>query len=104
MTTLEQLIAMRELLTPPECWTKGAFARDKFDVITTSYSPDAVRWCLYGAMYKVGFGHDIINTMQTLPLSLSVYNDHPTTTHADILKLLDTAIENEKEKINHDNA
>lgn len=101
MTTLEQLIAMRELLASPERWTKGALARDKFGNVTYYRANAAVCWCLLGALRKVAFGYDTEDTRRALVICLDDYNDARTTTHTDILRLLDIAIENEKERLNH---
>jgi hypothetical protein len=41
-----------ELLDTPEKWTKGAFARDSKGDPVDPVSPEAVCWCIEGALQK----------------------------------------------------
>lgn len=55
MTTVEILRAARELISDPARWTKGACARDrKGEPLYAGYDPQAVRWCAFGAVEKIG--------------------------------------------------
>jgi hypothetical protein len=49
---IEGLKAARDLLSVPGQWTKRQAARDKDGNMTGPHSPDAVCWCLIGALAK----------------------------------------------------
>jgi len=120
MTTLEILKKMRALLDKPENWTRRTYARDVNGEPVSMVNPkDAVSFCIMGAYRKVSspvigqapiwsgravahykalqeqipkpffsisdFNHDPHRT-------LSAFNDDPSTTHTDMLSLLDRAI------------
>ena len=53
MSTHENLKAMRELLATPDRWTRSFEARDSNGIECMYCDPDAVCWCLSGAMLKV---------------------------------------------------
>lgn len=52
MNKLELLKAARNLISEPEHWTQGVEARDKDGKVIISTSPEAVKWCAYGAIWK----------------------------------------------------
>ena len=54
MTPLEILKAARALITDPQHWTTGDYARDVEGHGVGSGSPDAVAWCAFGAISAVG--------------------------------------------------
>lgn len=98
MTPLEILIAGRELISTPERWTKGAFARDANG---TEYpcAGAEVCWCFAGAIFKVAPNAEqglqterFIAQAAGIP-NIRKFNDDPTTTHADVLAAWDRAIE-----------
>ena len=47
------LKALRELLTPPDRWTRGEYARNASGVRTMPTAKDAQCFCLSGAMSRV---------------------------------------------------
>ena len=114
---LTDLRAGRALLTPPERWVKGYFAfsttEPDDDHMTDATAPDAMCWCSYGATLKVTGEHGDRQTavvdalVEQLPSAAPVgkdplvwFNDHPDTTHADVLALWDRAIVAEEARVN----
>lgn len=104
MTTKEALIAMRELLSDPKRWTKGALGRDSHGEKISAKSDMTVCWCLGGAALKIGKVADYDLAMNALRklcpdqghlCGVVLFNDDPSTTHADILRVLDAAIAKE---------
>lgn len=124
MNTIEVLVKARAVIEPEGTWAKNALAYDEYGHMVDSASPKAVCWCAEGAVEKViteAAGPEA--TEETLSLdcseiytvlrkvisakniptkygttlgSVNGYNDHPETTHTDILKVFDDAIEAEK--------
>lgn len=110
MKTSDVLKAVQELLTPPEQWTKHTYARDGLGRRTNVTGSDAVCWCLDGAILKATADEDphslatdraeisLNHTLQRLPdLSRGIggfveWNDHPETTHDDVMNLLAEAV------------
>ena len=106
-TVLEET---RELLSDPERWTKDGFARDGDDQPTHWADPNAVCWCLGGAISRVSAEHKVEsreafqaiymalekfnakNRRGIKVISLSEFNDLHTITHSDVLALLTSAI------------
>lgn len=99
---------VRELLDSPEKWTKGAIARDSKGNLVSYNSPNAVCFCLLGAIYKC-YASDKMNpdkmNPDKLPLeirkligsllnlrsdSISYFNDAPKRTFEDIKNLVNT--------------
>lgn len=56
MTVLEVLKATRELLSAPERWTKGRYARNADGSCVPPTAPGAVCFCLEGALCRVTAG------------------------------------------------
>lgn len=93
---------LRALLTPEKAWTKGAFARDAVGSSVRSVDPAAVCHCLIGGTLKVtGGAEDYLTTVVRLDRqvqregrfhNIAQFNDHPDTTHADVLALLDRVL------------
>ena len=76
----------RHKIRTPDRWCRGALARAGSGRPLTSESANAVSFCAAGALFSVvGYFY----TGEIIP----VFNDAPTTTHADILRLYDKAIE-----------
>lgn len=103
---VEILRKARELLSKPESWTQRAFARDAEGNFAHVYSDRAACYCLLAALRRAnpdpekegflaarvrlqglidGRYHQFANVVE--------YNDAPERTHADVLALLDKAIE-----------
>ena len=114
MSTLEELKAVRELLSDPEHWTRGAFARDAQGGEISPASPEAACWCIGGAaMYMASEpGWDFIQLLDaSLPVLRAVgdvigctdvgfigdWQDAPDRTHAEVLDALDRAIAAEED-------
>lgn len=105
MTTIEILVAARELLSDEKRWTKGAGARDVRGKEVRSRHPPAVCWCMAGALNKVievpwppEALMSVIDLLQTMISGgIIAFNDNPATTHADVLRALDAAIEKAKQ-------
>lgn len=53
MTVVQILEAVLDLLDSPEKWAKGDAAQDVYGDSIELESPEAVSWCLAGAMCKV---------------------------------------------------
>jgi hypothetical protein len=103
---LTDLIAVRELLSAPERWTKGYGARNSEGTPVDSFSPDACCWCLVGACARVTEANEAGNSGRFDVLRASLrpkagpclvrLNDAPERTHAEILAVIDKAIEKER--------
>lgn len=105
MTTLDVLQQARALISDPEHWTQGYWARRESRlglVECVPDDPDAVCWCAAGAINKVAqarmFADPAIDTLElALPLDyrhraapIFAFNDERT--HAEVLHAFDTAI------------
>ncbi len=104
MNAIKVLTKARELLAVPERWTKRAEARNTKRREVYWSSEDAVCWCLAGAISKISpsmrdawRAEDALDAVAPpAPRSSErpyiAFNDRRSTTHADILALLDRAI------------
>ena len=109
--TLGNLRAVRARIARPQCWTRGALARNAEGFATGPTRPDAVSWCLVGAIYAAAgstqydeatviarmltsFMNDQTIRTGEEPFYCMVYNDRRS--HAEVLALLDRAIEAER--------
>lgn len=98
-TVKDILIAARARIAEPDKWTQGAGARAANGSITRVRSKEACRWCVLGAIeVETGPGPDFLAAADAVecqlsdgPWLLSRFND--THTHAEVLALLDRAIE-----------
>ena len=86
----------------PTCWTQHYMARNKNGSIINYKSPEATKWCVLGAMFKLGWeDKDIVDQETKLqkeiaifykddvyaPESVAGWNDEPERTVEDIIKL-----------------
>lgn len=99
MTEPEILEGVLEVLSNPERWNKGEYARTSDGTLTLGYDPRAVTYCLVGAIQKVTGGclydfSSLVDRLADLSNTPDVtdYNDDPKTTHEDIVLLLKNAI------------
>lgn len=117
---IHELLVARKLISSPERWTKGFFAKDDKGV-PVGFN-DATCWCIRGALMHVmcvptGFSSGILeeaacdvlrksqkklyllrcDCVSGYSLSLTHFNDSILTKHADILALFDDAIEQTKD-------
>jgi hypothetical protein len=98
MTTLDVLKDVRELLSDPNHWTKGAYARDARDNFREPRAPDAVKFCLLGALarfdaseYEPALSRLAVGVQRRgQNATLAQFND--ASSHEDVLALLDEAI------------
>lgn len=68
---------LSQLLDKPEKWTKGASARDKSGEVVSPDSPNAICWCLAGAMRRCRLDKDVaINVVRdVIGGSITEFND-----------------------------
>ena len=107
MTPLKAgLIAVKNLLKDPAHWHKGlSYARNSKGASVPAHSDEACSWCFDGACMKVlrprGIYIEVSNYLTNLLIKEGphgfywdpiVFNDDPTTTHRDVIRLLDWAI------------
>ena len=106
-TAVQILTDTRGLLSDPVKWIKGCPATNRYDVPVHPRSPDAVCWCLGGALSKSG--HDESSkeasratafVMRSIGVCIGQtfdyvggFNDCRGTRHADVLLVLNMAIE-----------
>ena len=99
--------AILELLDTPDKWTQGLAARDANGDSVYSSAPEAVCWCLEGAICKVfretnrPWSKPYFKMKRALTRVLKddyiSFNDKPTTTYEDIINALKQAKEYLKE-------
>lgn len=107
MPTAEILRAARAKIAEPGSWTRLEFARDANGRATHSTSDTAVCFCALGAVNAVAYLYSRGALRRLLEAAVppgfesrvGTYNDHPDTTHADVLALYDRAIEKAERKI-----
>lgn len=96
MTPKEILIAARQKITPPQCWTQGAASRDATGK-QAMIGDVAVSWCLIGAVREVSYSGELDSADDAIAMmreaaqgSVADFND--THTHQEVLALFDKAI------------
>lgn len=105
---------VRKLLADEWKWTKNSSAKNEEGCRVPALHKSASCWCLLGAIDK--FAHvdtsgelhaacseSLRNLLpgsysRTNSISIVLFNDSSTTTHKDVLRLLDEAIRTEEEK------
>lgn len=110
MNTVEILTKVKEKISNPEHWAKGAMFKDE-NGIPTSFSSQACSFCIVGAVssfivfkekekdVRITKVLDILydNVIKyTQFKSIGRFNDHPYTTHEDVMDFLDIVINQEK--------
>lgn len=112
MTTREVLVEARRILTPDGAWTQGVLARDATGAEVGYDDDTATCWCVDGAVTLAADEGDGRNDpswsaawealKEVAPgdwnVALIDWNDAPGRTQAEVLALLDRAIENEEGK------
>jgi hypothetical protein len=101
------LVRVRRLLDKPDAWTQGAEARNAAGIRVEPHSPQAVHWCLEGAVCRVlpttactrllsGTATEMDAVLRWLErrtgTMIANYNDRRGRTYAEILAALDTWI------------
>lgn len=107
MTTVEILKAARALISTPDKWVKGVYARNDKGVSVPDNDPAACAFCAVGAMrHACKIAEHELDTRASDPYFLakravraqtnhgavSDFNDDEETTHADVLAAFDRAI------------
>ena len=97
MTTLELLRGARNLLRAKKRWAQHYYAFDAQHKQVDCASPDAVCFCAFGALLRVGKWGDAYVALGVLGEANNisntiVYNDAPERTHAEILAAFNKAI------------
>ena len=96
---------LRKLLASEDRWVQGSLAVGKEGSRVSPRSSDACRWCLHGGLilvtdYSPYLLRETVSTLATaisehsrgLQEFLSRFNDHETTSHKDVLEVIDAAI------------
>lgn len=101
MSALTGLVVLRDRISSRKRWCQGALAKNKYGLRVSPDSTDAVSWCLVGALQTVSLSAHVGEVLMSgLPKSyygtLSHYND--THTHAEVLQVVDRAIERLKKE------
>ena len=99
----EILVGAREILSDPNRWTREFQARDEQGSPVGWDDDEAVCFCLMGAINRANWGvarydrapaYEAMDELdKVLDNAIPVFNDRSSTTHEDILKALDAAIE-----------
>lgn len=109
LSSLQILEQAKALIDTPEKWTKKAYAREKQDEssVLSYFDPKASCFCSLGALYRAGLSAscagDVPRARRVLDRATGVdhfgfsgsivrTNDHPDTTHTDIMAVFDRAI------------
>ena len=96
MNELRILEAARARISDPEAWIKGNVAKARDGAVCAAEDPRAVQWCVLGAVHaepgSISWLYPCLDPPDGFG-SLGSYNDHPDTTHEDILGFLDQAID-----------
>jgi hypothetical protein len=101
-TTLQILTAARELLSDEARWTKAYLAKTLSERPCDPRAYLAVCWCAMGAIDRAakrntsGAFEAGLTIESVIYKPIAAFNDDPATTHADVLKAFDRAIEKAK--------
>lgn len=103
MTPYEVLVLAKEKISTPDKWTKGVGARNSKGEWINVFSKDAACFCSIGAIMNVCENISIrLETYKILRNSfpsifnnytVASFNDSYATTHDDVMKVFDKAIE-----------
>jgi hypothetical protein len=103
----DDLMRVRQLIEKPENWTQKAYARDangrpldpegEGDDIKYAKDEKATCWCLNGAGFKCGIDENALRDALGFDGDFS-HDWNDTHTHAEVLSLLDSAIERAQER------
>lgn len=99
--------SLSDILTGPDKWTKGRSAADIYDNVVLSSSRSACKFCIGGAINRLGSGYDdecfvrseIRKSIRKLfpcrggqmhdVIEIEAFNDHPDTTFEDVMKVIE---------------
>lgn len=104
--TKEILVRARKLISTPEKWTQGTYARDKANNSTPYSSRQAVCFCTSGAIHRahIELGEDLSDAPFAVlslysPITkrngIAYWNDMTDRRHSEVLALFDRAIAGE---------
>lgn len=112
MTPVEHLTAVRALISTPDKWARGEFARDMNGNRTSLAARNAACFCILGAIGRTDpeivslkkQEYQVFSPIWDKPAAqelrkvigdrlVSDFNDDPQTTHDDMLRVIDAAIE-----------
>lgn len=88
----------KRILSKKSAWTRHCLAVDKFGLPVLPTSSKAVAFCMLGAVSKakhdLGVGTSACSALyKVIPTGLvGTFNDNPSTTHEDVLRMFDKAI------------
>ena len=104
MTVTEGIERIEQRLATPDQWGQGKFALDKDGNDVAVMDSRAVKFCLIGAIDTTfGIGNPLREKVlgyirpviwqkcHDLRMTISVFNDFPSTTHSDVLDVLSKA-------------
>lgn len=106
MNKQETLKAIKAVIDTPAKWTKEVLARDASGRKIRPSSPDAVCFCIFGAIDRVVpntndrvdydnyIFAEVVKLYPGTPGGLADFNDARKIGHADVMKVLDRAIAN----------
>lgn len=92
MTNKTKLKALRKLLAVKKRWTQDTFARTQGGRPCEPLSKKAASYCLYGGCERVGI-YNPHSLFEFLIEGIANFNDDPKTTHKDVLRVLDKAVQ-----------
>lgn len=97
MKPSDALRAAREKISTPEKWTQGAYARDAGGNAVRAAADDAVCWCALGAIVSLNIfpadREEAAGALYKVVPEVSVFNDKPGRTHAEVMAVFAKAIE-----------
>lgn len=114
-----RLLAAKSRLADPTAWCKANGAEDREGRMVAAYSKTACAWCLFGALIADSTDKFALDKPASTADALVIeainqrwpervteftgleevgFNDHPQTTHDDVMAVLDVALELAKER------
>jgi hypothetical protein len=96
-TTVETLRDAKALIDTPAKWTQNADARRSNNIPCSYANPDAICFCIVGAVWRASgeFSkafHLVHWQAQEEGRRVTQFNDHPDTSHNDVMAFFDRAI------------
>ena len=106
LKAVEVLRDARAKIATPEQWSRKSYARDAEGEKISHIMEDACKFCAYGAVYstwwRYNFNRRLCNEAMYEALNVLAkhtpggcvipFNDHPDTSHEDVLAVFDAAI------------
>lgn len=98
MKTSELLKDAKQVISKPENWTQGVYARDSDDKEIRPERTDACKFCMYGALRRNGGGFFsateflLLAVKEQCATDIVSYNDDPDRKHEEVMEVFDKAI------------